>query len=110
MAKQTGVQKILVGGAAGALIGGAATYAATHQKQTRKIFKEIAKATDEAVKRIDTEKVRELGDVALSRVMKTKTAKKAQKQAANGMKQIAKKATPTTKHVKKTSTKRRKAA
>lgn len=101
------LQKILVGGAAGAVIGGAATYAATHQKQTKKALSEIAKKTEEAVKRIDTEKAKELGEVALSRLKKTKTVKTAQKKLTNGN-GIHKAAKRIPKVAKKKTVKRRK--
>lgn len=74
--KGHGLQKILAGGAAGAVIAGAATYAVTHQKQTGKILGRIADEAEKAISRIDTNKVKKISNEALKHVMHTRTATK----------------------------------
>lgn len=100
--KGNDLQKMVIGGA---VIAGAATYAATHKKQTKKVLSEIAKKTEEAVKHIDTEKVKELGDVALSRLQKTKTAKKVEKKLPSEAKKAVKKIAAEAKSTKPTAKK-----
>lgn len=52
MTKRVG-QKIIAGIAGGAILGGAATYAATHKKQTGKILRKATNLTQSAYSQID---------------------------------------------------------